>query len=202
MATKKSNNGNFVSNYIMCGVVAGYQSDNRTAPEAAAEVVKKALVELGANSDVCPAVCIYHTDWGCPVGGEPVGAFKLSAEKALSICEALREKLQQSTLSVCLPTEGVPTIGFTAEVNGNLAEVGAKWQESAAKLMGTTGTYVSGGLVDNGNGTCTMSAEANPCFVSDREGWCEVVGQLCEELGTIKPEFKETKYNYLQKPQG
>lgn len=202
MATKKNNGNIFVSNFVLCGVVAGYESENKTAPEAAAEVVKAALAELGAIVEVRPAVCVYHTDWGCPVGGEPVGAFQLPVdEQTLTICEALREKLSQSTLSVCLATEGTPTIGFTAEVEGNLTEVGAKWQECAARLMGTTGTYVSGGLIDNGDGSCTMSAEANPAFVADRDGWAQVVSQLCEELGT-EPEFSETKFNYLQKPQG
>lgn len=189
-----------VSNFVLCGVVAGYQSDNKILPATAAKAVQNALTEIGAEAKVRPAVCVYHTDWGCPVGGEPVGAFQLPAEGALGICEKLREKLEQSTLSVCLPTEGTPTIGFTAVVEGKLLTVGARWQKVAAELMSKTGTYVSGGLIDNGNGTCTMSAEANPAFVSDREAWCKVVRQLCEELGCV-PVFADTKFNYLQKSQ-
>lgn len=201
MMTKKNSNNNN-SNFVLCGVVAGYESENRTAAETAAAIVKAALDELGVIVEVRPAACIYHTDWGCPLSGEPVGAFQLPDDgQTLSICEQLREKLQQSTLSVCLPTVGTSTIGFTAEVEGSIAEVGARWQTIAARLFDSTGTYVSGGLIDNGDGSCTMSAEANPSFVPDREVWCKVVRQLCEELNT-EPQFSETKFNYLQKPQG
>lgn len=201
MATT-NNNSNMMSNYIFCGVVAGYQSDNKLQPTTAAKAVKNAMAAIGApNTEVRPAVCVYHTDWGCPVGGESVGAFQLPAEGALALCEELRQWLNQSTLSVCLPTEGTPTIGFTAVVEGELLTVGAQWQSAAAELMSKTGTYVSGGLVDNGDGSCTMSAEANPAFVPDREAWCEVVRQLCKALGA-EPQFAEIRFNYLQKPQG
>ena len=199
MTTK--NKSNILSKIILCGVTAGYESDNNLKPKTAAKAVKNALAAIGApNTEVRPAVCVYHNDWGCPVGGEPVGAFQLPAEGALTICKKLREKLEQSTLSVCLPTEGEPTIGFTATVSRKLLTVGARWQKIAAELMRETGTYISGGLIDNGDGTCTMSAEANPAFAPHIEIWRNVVEMLCKELGT-QPEFAETKYNYLQKSQ-
>ena len=73
---KKTNN----SNIIFCGLIAGYQGQGNTAtPENAAQAVAEALHTLGVETEVKPAVCVYHTDWGCPVGGEPVGAFVLDA---------------------------------------------------------------------------------------------------------------------------
>ncbi len=196
---KKIRMKNSKSSYILCGVEAGYQGVASVTPKAAAKAVESALRRQGVSPRVYPAVCIYHTDWGCPVGGEPVGAFclHLPAEGALEVCESLRKELRQTTLSVCLPTEGAPTIGFTAVVKGNLCEVGSRWQALAAELMSKTGTYISGGLVDNGDGSCTMSAEANPAFVPDREAWQRVVEELTSNLGT-KPDFGETFFNYLK----
>jgi len=185
------------SNWIFCGVQAGYQGVASVTPKTAAKAVEDALRRQRLSPLVYPAVCIYHTDWGCPVGGEPVGAFRLPAKGALKVCEELRKELKQTTLSVSLPTEGTPTIGFTAVVKGNLVEVGAHWQEVAAELMSKTGTYISGGLVDNGDGSCTMSAEANPAFVPDREVWQGVVIELSSKLGA-KPNFEETFFNYLK----
>lgn len=195
---KKNVKSNNISNIILCGVVAGYQGEqNTTSPVMAARLVAEALAKLGYPTKVAPAVCVYHTDWGCPIGGEAVGAFTLSEGIALEVAEALRKELKQSTLSVCLPKTGTPTIGFTALIEGSLKEVGARWQAAAAELMNTTGTYVSGGLVDNSDGTCTISAEANPAFVQDKGAWQKVVERICSELG-CEPEFKECCFNYLK----
>jgi len=188
---------NVNSNWIFCGVQAGYQGVASVTPKTAAKAVEDALRRQRLSPRVFPAVCVYHTDWGCPVGGEPVGAFRLPVEGALEVCEKLRKELRQTTLSVCLPTEGAPTTGFTAVVKGNLHEVATRWQHAAAELMAQTGTYVSGGLVDNGDGTCCMTAEANPAFVPDLEAWKKVVVEISSKLGT-KPNFEETFFNYLK----
>ena len=186
------------SNIIFCGLVAGYQGAGNTAtPENAAQAVSKALNALGVETEVQPAVCVYHTDWGCPIGGEPVGAFILdaSADETLNICEDLRVALKQSTLTVCLPEKGAKTVGFTAQVDGNLREVGAKWQEIAAAKMAATGTYVSCGIAES-EGRLIISAEANPQFTPDLQVWKEIVKEICTEIGT-EPIFKEVGFNYL-----
>ena len=187
------------SNNIFCGLISGYQGEGNTAtPENAAKAVAEALSSLGVQTEVQPAVCVYHTDWGCPTGGEPVGAFELNApaEETLKICEDLRVTLKQSTLTVCLPEKGAKTLGFTAQVQGDLREVGAKWQEAAAAKMAATGTYVSCGIAKGGD-ALIISAEANPQFTPDLQVWKEVVEEICAEVGAEEPTFKEVGFNYL-----
>ena len=182
------------SNLIFCGVVSGYQGETSVTPNDAA----KAVNELLATAEVFPGVCVYHTDWGCPVGGEPVGAFTLPEEIAITECEKLRVQLQQSTLAVALQSAGIPTIGFTAEATGKLPEIGKKWQEAAAKIMATTGIYVSCGIADEDD-KLVISAEANPEFVKDFEAWQKAVCDVCALVGgTTSPVFAATKLNYLK----
>ncbi len=186
------------SNNIFCGLVAGYQGEGNTAtPENAAKAVSNALHALGVSTDVNPAVCVYHTDWGCPIGGEPVGAFVLDApaEETLEVCENLRVALKQSTLTVCLSDKGDKTIGFTAQVDGDLKAVGAKWQAAAAAEMAATGTYVSCGIAES-EGRLIISAEANPQFTPDIEVWRKIVEKICAEIGA-EPTFREVGFNYL-----
>lgn len=184
-----------VSNYIFCGLVAGYQGEGNTAtPQNAAEAVSAAL-----GRPVLPGVCVYHTDWGCPKGGEPVGAYRAegSAKEILSEAEKLRKALKQTTLSVGLPGIGNPTIGFTAVAHMPLLEAGAKWQEAAARHMAATGTYVSCGMAEQGN-DIVISAEANPAFVHDLEAWKQIVESICAEIGAEAPSFAEVGFNYLK----
>lgn len=189
---------NTQSNVIFCGLVAGYQGEGNTAtPDNAALSVAEALSSLGVQTEVKPAVCVYHTDWGCPIGGEPVGAFVMNApaDETLKICEDLRVTLKQSTLTVCLPDKGTKTVGFTAHIYGDLQEVGSQWQIAAAAKMKTTGTYVSCGIAES-EGRLIISAEANPQFTPDLQVWKEIVEQICAEIGT-EPTFKEVGFNYL-----
>ena len=189
------------SNLIFCGLVSGYQGEGNTAtPQNAASAVSLALHQLGVDVSVRPAVCVYHTDWGCPQSGEPVGAFILSGEKTsiLAVANALRQNLKQSTLSVGFPEKNeYQTIGFVAKTIGEIREIGSLWQKSAAQQMGITGTYVSCGIADNGDGTVTISAEANPSFVQDLESWRKIVETICAEVGA-EPCFATVGFNYLR----
>ena len=192
----KSNNNATVSNLIFCGLIAGYQGENNVStPQNAAEAVAKAL---GRN--VLPGVCVYHTEWGCPKGGEPVGAYRAEGTPAniLEEAEKLRKSLQQSTLSVALQEVGAETVGFEAKAHLPLLEAGAKWQEAAARYMSSTGTYVSCGMAEQGCGDIIISAEANPAFVQDLEAWKKIVKSICAEIGTEEPVFKTVGFNYLK----
>ena len=178
-------------------MVSGYQGENNTAtPQNAATAVKAAL---GGEQTVYPAVCVYHPDSGCPLGGEPVGAYRAQGTPAEILAEAekLRKNLKQTTLSVGLPGYGEPTIGFEANVHMPLLEAGAAWQEAAARYMSETGTYVSCGMAQIGS-QVLISAEANPAFVSDREAWRKIVESICAEIGAETPSFAEVGFNYLK----
>lgn len=194
------NNSNVVSNLVYCGLVAGYQGENNTAtPQNAAEAVSAAL---GGHREIFPAVCVYHTDWGCPLGGEPVGAYRAQGTPAEILAEAekLRKNLRQSTLSVGLPGCGQATIGFEAKAHMPLLEVGAAWQEAAARYFAELGTYVSCGMAQIGD-EVIISAEANPAFVKDLEAWKKIVENICAEIGAEAPSFAEVGFNYLKDPE-
>lgn len=194
-------NNSATSSVIFCGLVSGYQGEGNTAtPENAAAAVSEALENLGVEGvSVKPAVCVYHTDWGCPKGGEPVGAFTLQGDPQgiLTAAEALRVALKQTTLSVGLPEVGAKTIGFVAECEGSILEIGALWQEAAAKQMAATGTYVSCGIAETEEGKVLISAEANPEFVQDLVSWQQIVELICEEIGATA-EFSQIGFNYLK----
>ena len=184
-----------VSNLIYCGLVAGYQGEgNRATPQNAAEAVSSAL-----GRPVFPGVCVYHTDWGCPKGGEPVGAYRAegSSMEILAEAEKLRKDLKQTTLSVGLQGCGETTIGFEAKVHMSLLEAGANWQEAAARYMVTTGTYVSCGMAEQGD-EIIISAEANPAFVQDLDAWKKIVENICAEIGAENLTFNEVGFNYLK----
>ncbi len=185
---------------IFCGVVAGYQGeDNTVTPELAAKIVAKELSEMGITRNVLPAVSVYHTDWGCPVGGEPVGAFKLKriSVRSIVMAEKLRKKLKQSTLTVAGTSIGTPSIGFVAKTAGYLREVAKIWQNKAAELMCKKGVYVSCGMADNGDGTITISAEANPLFTNSLMLWREVAEELLDTINAELQEMAITHIKYL-----
>lgn len=195
MAQSKNSNMVVVSNLIYCGLVPGYQGENNQAtPQNAAEAVSAAL-----GREVAPAVCVYHTDWGCPKGGEPVGAYRAegTASEILVEAEKLRKNLKQTTLSVGLCGVGQTTIGFEAMAHMPLLEAGAAWQKAAARHFAEQGTYVSCGMAEQGD-EVIISAEANPAFVSDCEAWRKIVESICAEIGAEAPSFTEVGFNYLK----
>lgn len=195
MTANNNSNVVVVSNLIFCGLVSGYQGENNQAtPQNAAEAVSAAL-----GRPVFPGVCVYHTDWGCPKGGEPVGAYRAEGTAAEILVEAekLRKNLKQTTLSVGLCGVGDATVGFEAVAHMPLLEVGAKWQEAAARYMSETGTYVSCGMAQDGNDV-VISAEANPAFVQDLDAWKRIVENICAKVGAENLTFNEVGFNYLK----
>jgi len=103
------------------GVVAGYGHDNTTST-AAAEIVsaewQKAAAEIMESTGlyisavVVDSRTVYHTDWGCPVGGELTATATGSANPAfvqdmdqwkkavIAVVKLVKARLQQSTVAV------------------------------------------------------------------------------------------------------
>jgi len=105
------------------GVVAGYGHSNEDlTPALAQSIVAEKWQEAAAvifterniyiSSLVIPSKTVYHTDWGCPVGGEitavvtgeanpeftpDIAAWK---EAVIAVVKLVKAELQQSTVSL------------------------------------------------------------------------------------------------------
>ena len=106
---------------IAIGVVAGYGHNNEVG-ESAVDIVAKAWQKAAADyfattgvypsGVVTPGKVVYHTDWGCPAGGETVAVISGSAnpqftedmaawkEAVIAVAKAVKAELQQTTVSI------------------------------------------------------------------------------------------------------
>ena len=77
--------------------------------EAAAQVMAKTGVYVSAT--INSSAALYHTDWGCPIGGEPTytvcgslnpqfGEEKAWKEAVLQVVELVKQRFNQSTVTV------------------------------------------------------------------------------------------------------
>lgn len=189
------------SKFIFCGVKPGFHNITEFTPSMAAEIVSALLKKRGVHVPVYRGLVIYPYERGCPKGGEPVAAFNLEgeADDILEIGEFLREELKQVTLNIPIIGYGMPTVGFVAEAVGNIADLGRKWQEAAKRYMLSGGIHVSVGLVDVGENSITLSADANPCNIKDLDEWKNIAQQIFNDLGWANPVFQNVGYNFLPK---
>ena len=107
--------------FATIGVVAGYGHENEVAKPAdtiVAEAWQKAAAAVFADTGIYvsavvePSRVVYHTDWGCPVGGEVAATASGTANPAfiqdladwkkavLSVIKLIKSELQQSTVAV------------------------------------------------------------------------------------------------------
>jgi hypothetical protein len=82
----------------------------RVWQEAAANTM--ATTGIYVSGVVQASACLYHTDWGCPVGGEPTFTVEGSrnpqfcpdesvwVEAVLAVVSAVKQHYQQSTVTV------------------------------------------------------------------------------------------------------
>lgn len=103
------------------GINAGYGHDNANNGSAAAVVAKAwqevaaevfAATEIYISAVVGSSLTVYHTDWGCPEGGETTAAVHGEAnpaftenteawkEAVIEVCRLVKERLEQSTVAV------------------------------------------------------------------------------------------------------
>lgn len=152
-----------------------------------------------------PALAVYHHEWGPAFKGlEPSAVFTLSAEEALKEAPLLREKYNQSTVSLGIPSETPNTVGFSAVASGNMMELAAKWQAKAIEIWAKAGGYSGGVFVSctmfEKDGQIYIEAQAHPVFVPNKEVWKTIVKQLCQEVGATEPTFQPIEFHYFEKP--
>ena len=105
------------------GIVAGYSGNKmlraakKVAPDAMAKAWQKAAAEVQQDTGVYVSAVIYdtwalyHTDWGCPHGGEPTHTIEGSLnpkfgeetswrEAVIAVVKKVKEAFKQSTVTV------------------------------------------------------------------------------------------------------
>lgn len=120
--------------FASLGVVAGYGHDNTNEPAekiagsawqtAAAAVMAASGTYVGAV--ITPSKTVYHTDWGCPVGGEDTvlitgecnPQYTKLADYKSAVVETLRQTalaLSQSTTQICFLEAEFEYLDFRTE---------------------------------------------------------------------------------------
>jgi len=201
---------------LFTGVNAGYQGDRFaiTTPVEAASIVQDLLKVIENTLPfhneyvVCPAVAVYHTTRGCLEGGEPVGAIKLAGciGPILKMAKLLRERLNQTTLSICAHRQqcGVKTRGFVVSVTGDIREIGRHWQKAAAAHAQKHGGEISCGIYAQNSDRVVIQADANPFKMEDIFQWECAANEIIHDVGyrlgqPVVPEFRNAWFTYLRK---
>lgn len=107
--------------FATVGVVAGYQGINNISNLEALEIVSKVWQEKAKevfnksqvyiSAIISPSNAIYHTDWGCPVGGEIITSItgecnpefvnvEKYKENVLDVLNLVKDELKQSTVQI------------------------------------------------------------------------------------------------------
>ena len=209
------------------GVHAGYSNEQVVTPDAALQQVADgiSLVRRSGIRDTNQyaahsAYIVYDPELNCPEGGEIGVAVTTSGKisSVMKIAEALRSRLEQSSLSVAgAPEDGVgSTKSMRLEIKGDAAAIAKLWQEKATEVKNKTitadneyGTYVSVGVyADVGSGKVIIQGEANPRYFPDekkKKEWekaaIEVAKAVTDEFGQeVAPTISGIGFNYLRAP--
>ena len=187
------------SKFIFCGVKPGYHNISEFTPSSAAKIVVELLSKKRIETSVYSGVAVYPFDRGCPLGGEPVAALRLSGSvvNILNTAEYLRASLDQVTMNVPIIGHGMNSIGFTSTVTGNIFEIGCAWQKIAKQHQISSNIHVSTGIVDLGDEHLILSADANPKNIADLSLWQKIASDIFRELGFPAPAFHEVGYNFI-----
>ena len=209
---------------FFAGVNAGYQGENVAIKDRdeALKIGTKAITSaVNGDVQVLPAVVVYHTGWGCPIGGE-VGVCVSDYSGSLlgkptewgaptinGEADAVRKVLNQTTVTVGYYGDKVPvgargTVAAIANVQGvGLNELAAFWQEEAFKHFEATGTYPSLFMCEEEDGSINICGDANSDFVKPL-AWMEAiktVGAAVAERAEVSIDFDifDSAMVYLKK---
>ncbi|MHA1574561.1 MAG: hypothetical protein ACTSXL_00205 [Alphaproteobacteria bacterium] len=173
------------------GVNKGYEGDKMEVQESNMAVN---LIKQQTDIEVLPGVVVYNEEWGCPKGGEPIGALSFNKkEEAVS----LKDFFKQQTLAVPSLGEGKETLGFKAEIKYDLKDISKKWQEVAKNVFDKKGVYISCGMY-SAKDNIYVEAQANPEFVKNLKEWKEISMEILNKLNFNKIKFIETQLTYLK----
>ena len=111
--------------------------------------------------------------------------------------EYLRTALRQVTLNVPIRDYGLPSLGFSASVVGNMHEIGCAWQKIAKQYQISSGIHISTGIVDLDNDNLILSADANPKNITNLSLWQNIAFDIFHDLGLPAPVFHSVGYNFV-----
>jgi len=123
--------------------------------------------------------------------------------EAIKVGEALREDLQQATVTVAsfVGEHGIKTPAFITETKGDMRVLGKAWQDAAEIYNQQTNIYVTCGLYERPDGSIVLEAESNPKYNVEPEKWREAASAIASEVtkstgAKLDLTFREAGFTY------
>lgn len=189
------------------GVNSGYCGDDITIKSPSDAVLKINNI-VTFTADVYAGYAIYSTDYGCPNGGEPIGAvFSRAVNKNDWVkFNHLRKKLKQTSLAIVSESsnQGIETDSFTICLGkGDLEQLAIKWQILAQNQKNRGKLFICGAIYIR-NDLIYAQAEVNPNkessnFINDVTKWkADAISLMAELSKNQSLEFRKVGFRYLR----